>query len=207
MSEVVDGIAWTTAMRERVYPSRRIANPAMVVERLSRSRMTFPIDANAARALSRYPVFDRVNEVKSAVARNPAAWRRAVEVAIARASEPLGDELDVDVEAATVALQLIPLYAAMPHWLAAGGIQFALRTLIRCHGIVNGDRIPLGGGAWVIETRNYSVHQPSSHGDAWTLLRCMLADSIEPVYDECHGIADEARLAVRRGKPAEHVCC
>jgi hypothetical protein len=202
MIEIVDAIEWTPEMRARVYPSRRIANPALVTTQLSQSRMMFPIDDDEARALARYPVHPRVEDAMVDVARNPASWRPAVERAIARAGEPLAGPPEVDVEAATVALQFLPLYAAMPYWLSAGGIPFALRVLIRCHGIVNADRLP-GGAAFLLETRKHSVGQPSNHADAWLLLRGMLADAVEPVYDECHGIADEARLRVRRGKPAE----
>jgi hypothetical protein len=200
-------IAWTDELRARVYSSRTFPNPAYRDAQLESVSLAYPIDPEKARASAAYywkNEKQHLARAKAGLTTNPAAWRPAVEAALARCAKPDADHaLDVDVEAATVTLELCPLFAAMPYWLSAGGIPFALRALIRCHELVNyawrygyTDR-----GAWIIETRDCSIDWPDDNHDAWGLMRAMLADAIEPVYDEAHGIADEARLRHAGGKP------
>jgi hypothetical protein len=142
MSEkIVDGIAWTPELRARVYPARTIANPTYRDDFLRTVDLTYPIDADAAReGAARYWKSEKTDiaRAKEGLKKNPAHWRSAVEAVLARCKKPQVDQpLDVDVEAATVALEICPLFMALPYWIAAGGIPFAMRALIRCHEVVS----------------------------------------------------------------------
>jgi hypothetical protein len=198
-------IAWTDELRARVYPSRAFQNPTYRETILENVDLKWPIDPKAARKSAAYYWKDKgdLAHVKTGLAKNPPAWRPAVEQALARGKKPNAEHaLDVDVEAATVTLELCPLFAALPYWLTAGGIPFALRALIRCHEIAcSAAAHGYGEGLWILETRDYSYDRPEDSADAWELVRAMLADAIEPVYDEAHGIADEARLRTAGGTP------
>jgi hypothetical protein len=176
--EVVDGIAWTPALRELVIPSRRIANGA-----------ADPLDVDATRRLASYASASK----EASVERSAAAWRPAVAEAIARAGKPIPDgEPDLEVEVATTMLDLRPVYAAIPYWLTMGGVGFALRVLIRCHEV---ECRRDGKLRFLVESRDLSTSTADAHHNAWRLLRIALASSVEPLYDEAHGIADAARLA------------
>jgi hypothetical protein len=197
--ETVDGIAWTPESRARVYASRRIRNPAYRLSLLEGASVSYPFDAKACRdsALYYWSEKRKLERVEAGLANNPPGWRGAVETALARGKKPKQDiPLDIDVEAATVTLELCPLFAAMPYWLATGGIVFALRTMIRCHELASYAKQHgySEAGTWILETRRHSFDRPEDNADAWELLRAMLADAVEPIYDEAHGIADEARL-------------
>jgi hypothetical protein len=191
-------IAWTPADRALVYPSRRVENPGYLAGLLahisSKQTYTLPLDVDVWRGEVRYwwgAEKRTVERVVAGAANNPGPWRRIVDEVIARCTAaPPGDELDVDVEAAMVALEISPLYAAMPYWLAAGGVLFALRALARCHQLDSYARTHGYGaaGTWLVE-----VDYTSRDDSAWQWLRGMLATAIAPVYDECHGIADALR--------------
>lgn len=193
-------IAWTPELSALVYPSRK------------RPVASTPIDPKAARkaCVEYWKDKERIAKVKLALHKNPPSWSAVVELALARARKPNAEHpLDIELEAATVTLKLCPLRVALPYWIAAGGIPFALRTLIRCHDLLCSalefgySRNGVDLGLWIIETRKLSVDWPEGYSDAWELMRATLSDAIEPVYDEVHGIADEALLASSTGNPNE----
>ncbi|MBA2543813.1 MAG: hypothetical protein H0V17_29485, partial [Deltaproteobacteria bacterium] len=206
MTDLVDGIAWTPELRARVYASRKRPNPEARDALLDRVSLTYPIDAKAARKSAAYywAQKDHQKHVKLGSRRNPPAWQPIVQRALEHGKAPNKPRpLDVELEAATVTLEMCPLFAALPYWISAGGLPFALRAMIRCHEIACSAREHGYGdhGVWILDTRDHSIDRPEDNADAWELLRVLLAEAIEPVYDECHGIADEARLRHAGGKP------
>lgn len=205
-------IEWTPELSALVYPSRARPNPRYVAEAYEDFGVGKPIDLVAARkaCAAYWKDRERIAKVKRALHKNPPAWSPVVDQVLARARKPSGDHpLTVELEAATVTLKVCPLHTALPYWLAAGGIPFALRTLIRCHGLLCSalefgySRGGVDLGLWIVETRKLSVDWPDGYADAWELMRAVLSEAIEPVYDEAHGIADEARLATVVGNPNE----
>lgn len=196
--ELVDGIAWTDGDRALVYASRRRPNPAYLrstVQQLS-SVKTYAVpivEEEWAAEVHHYLQHGTtaVAAMRAKLAANPAHWRPAVEAAIDRAATLQGP-LEVDPEAVLVALEVCPLFAAMPYWIAREGIAFALRALVRCHQIVGDSKLHgYGSGNFVIE-RPWVMH--GSYATAWHLLRGSLADAIEPAYDEALLAADGLRL-------------
>jgi hypothetical protein len=198
--ELVDGIAWTAWLRGEVIPSRRFPNPAHRAKLLKNlGALDYPLDRDHCfRNFVAYGRQDACQRQRAraiaGLASNPPAWRAAVEQAIENAAHPEArGPFDVDAEAAAVTLELYPLWVALSYWLAEAGIVFALRALVRCH-----DVSPLVRESDPGHT-NYLVDRPDDRRglvthDRWELLRCMLADAIEPTYDEAHGIADRARI-------------
>ena len=205
-------IAWTPELGALVYSSRARRNPAFVAETLRSFDVTSPIDpVKARKAAAEYWKDKRaLARVKLAFDNNPPVWKPIVEKVIARGKKPNAEApLDLELEAATVTLQMCPLHAAVPYWIAAGGIPFALRALIRCHGLLCSAlefgyrRQGVDLGLWILETRKLSVDWPAGYADAWALLRALLSEAVEPIYDEAHGIADQALLATATGNPNE----
>jgi len=198
--EIVDGIAWTAWLRGEVIPSRRFPNPVHRAKLLKNSgALDYPLDRDHCfRIFVSYGRQESCQRQRaraiSGLATNPPAWRAAVERAIGNAAHPESrGPFDVDAEAAAVTLEIYPLWVAFSYWLAEAGIVFALRALVRCH-----DVSPLLRDSDPGDT-NYLFDRPDDKRglvthDRWELLRCMLADAIEPTYDEAHGIADLARI-------------
>ena len=137
MIEINDDIAWTPALRTRVYPSRRYPNAAYRDAQLQRVGLTHPLDPRACRdlAASYWDARTRAAALAATgLANNPPHWRATVAAALARTAQTdRQSRLDVDTEAAAVVLELCPLFAALPYWLASAGLPFALRALSRCH--------------------------------------------------------------------------
>jgi hypothetical protein len=201
-------VALTPEMRARVYPSRKFPNPTFRDAMLDGTGLTFPFEPEAARKYVAESWRDKDDQkrVKAGLAKNPPAWRPVVERVLARCKHPNAKQaLDVDVEAATVTLELCTLWEAVPFWIAEAGIPFALRAMIRCHELACSAREHgYGeGGLYILETRAFSFDWPEDNANAWELMRTLLADAIEPVYDEAHGIADAARLRTAKAKPDE----
>jgi hypothetical protein len=199
-----DLIAWTPELRARIYPSRKHPNPAHWKAWFE--DVGYPIDPTKARKAAAYYWAEKRSHtrVKAGMKNNPAAWRPVVEAALAHAKAPNKPRpLDVELEVATVTLELCPVFAAVPYWVSAGGLPFALRALIRCHEVTSSQLQHGYGdhGLWMVDTRDYSIDRPKDNCGAWESLRALLSEAIEPVYDECHGIADEARLRHAGGKP------
>jgi len=131
---------------------------------------------------------------------------------IARGNKPnaaqfVNAPLDVDMEAAAVTLEMCSVLDVVPYWIAAEGIPFALRTMIRVTELTSswaehgyGDH-----GLWIVESRAIGFDRPEGNEIGWYWLREALSDAIEPVYDEAHGIADAAMQATRGLTPNESV--
>lgn len=198
--ELVDGIAWTAWQRGEVLPSRRFPNPAHRAKLLkSCGALDYPLDRD--HCFRNFVAYGRQESCQrqraraiSGLASNPPAWRAAVEQAIENAAHPESrGPFDVDAEAAAVTLEIYPLWVALSYWLAEAGIVFALRALVRCHDISPLARDSDPGDTTYLFDRPDDRRGLVTH-DRWELLRCMLADAIEPTYDEAHGIADLARI-------------
>src|SRR5215207_4288036 len=130
-----DFVAWTPELRADVLPTRHFQNAACRLALLSQSGIrTYPFDDEARSQMrGRLTTSPSLRgRAIAGLANNPAHWRAAIDAAFANIERPSDRTLDIDAEVAAVALELYPLWIALPYWLAEGGIVFALRALIRC---------------------------------------------------------------------------
>lgn len=204
-------IVWTQEMRDQIYASRKHPNPRRLAELCESYSLSYPFTVEETRKVvagAWRDCKDDQRRAKQGLAKNSSVWKPIVEKALARCKAPNKDyPLELDVEVAMVTLEMCSLFESLAYWIARGGIPFALRALIRTTEITSSwaDHGYGDHGLWIVESRKVGWDRPEGNDGAWALMRAVLAEAIEPVYDEAHGIADAARLASAGLSPNESV--
>ncbi len=133
---------------------------------------------------------------RAGLAKVPAAERAMMEGALEiRDEKRMPNELDADVEVALVALEIQHVFSAMPFWIAKEGLEFAMRTLARCHAYhSSGHDHGYGNhGVWVVHAPDEAGSYPEYADSGWQLLRARLATAEDETYAAMRAIADEIR--------------
>jgi hypothetical protein len=190
-------IAWTPALREQVWSWRGHVNPAFQREELAKTK-----DLKACfkdrRSYMGYDSHLRPY-FKAGLGRVAKAEKPMMERALAIRDEkklPSGP-LDQDTEVALVALEIQPVFCAMPFWIAKEGLEFAFRTLVRCHGYwTSGDEHGYGThGVWVMHDNTREGTHPEYADSAWQLLRAALAVADDATYESLRRVAESLRAS------------
>ncbi|MEW2633542.1 SMI1/KNR4 family protein [Streptomyces sp. NPDC048389] len=204
-------VVWTEEQRGKVYSTRAHVNPDHLTEGLERGPCWLaaapPFDAELcfaeARDKSRHDS-DRGREYevgsvkKGARHAEPSMAELGLRAAALYRSGERPDGLDLDVEVAMAELQLQVTQAAVPFWLAAEGVVWTLRAMLRLHELahsrhkVHYDPRWEWSGTWLIETTAHASSQVAECASSWRLLRGVLAVADEAEYREARAVAAAA---------------
>ncbi len=200
---------FSEAQRAQLYSAQGNVNPAWF-EELTDSAA--PLDVAACLVDAR-PDFDgrrsiakAIDRVRTGMAHAPKESHPLIERAIA--ARELGgvptEPLDAEVEAAMVALEFQPVYAAVPYWIAKQGVGFALRAFVRTHGYEHSHykHNYTAKGDWI--TESWDACARVEHDESgWKLLRCCAAMLDAAEYQALVALVAELRphvpLGVRLG--------
>lgn len=196
-------IDWSPELEDLVFSTRASVNPAWLAKLYD--DVPYPFDVKVAYANARD--WDHTREIRMIELgrdRAPAKLRPVIERAIAarKAKAPPTGRLDVDVEAAKVALEIAHTFSIAAYWIAKEGVEFAIRTLVRAHGLVPShyEHTYSVGGAmrmWIEEGFGCADHLEASH--AWSTIRAVLALSDAKTYARARAVAAELRKTVPLG--------
>ncbi|MCT2544049.1 SMI1/KNR4 family protein [Streptomyces atratus] len=204
-------VVWTDEQRGKVYSTRARVNPDHLTEGLGRGPCWLaavpPFDAAGcfaeARDKSRHAMDQgweyAVHEVEEG-ARHAAPSMAALGLRAAALyrSDERPDVLDLDVEVAMVELQLQATWDAVPFWLAAEGVAWTLRAMLRLHELahnrheVHCDPGLEWSGTWLIETTAHASFQVAECESSWQLLRGVLAVADEADHHAARAVAAAA---------------
>ncbi|OJY15750.1 MAG: hypothetical protein BGO98_24065 [Myxococcales bacterium 68-20] len=199
-------IHWTAESQALVYPTRAEPNasylPSVLKAVSSRNPLTWPFDVaqawTGARAWDHRREIERAqNGLGSATTELRAVMERAI--AERQRTSPPDEALDVDVEAATVALDIAHTWSIVPYWIAKQGVPFALEALVRAHALEpSHNKHGYGSGKiWLEESWDHSARLDS--GTGWNILRGCLAVADAPLYDEARRVANRLRPSLPLG--------
>jgi hypothetical protein len=188
-------IAWTDELRAEVWSWRGHVNPEFEREELAQIK-----DLKACfKQRRQYMGYDGHLRpyFRAGLGRADAALKPMMERALATRDDtklPTGP-LDQDTEIAFVALEIQPIFSAMPFWIAKQGLEFAFRTLVRCHQYwTSGDEHGYGNhGVWVMHDDTRAGTHPEYAESAWQLLRAVLAQADDATYAKMRKLASELR--------------
>ncbi len=211
-------VVWTDAQLAKVYSTRAQVNPEHLTEGSNRGPCwlvgapPFHVDEWFAKARDK----SRHN--------SSSGWEEWVETILegaTHATPPMADlarraielyrggdrppALDLDVEVAMAELELQAEYDAFPFWVAAEGLPWALRALVRMHELANSEHDvhyhSLSEGLWLIETTAHAGDQVGECLSSWRLLRGLVAVADDETYQATRAVAaqvwDDASTAVR----------
>lgn len=204
-------VVWTEEQRGKVYSTRARVNPDHLTEGLGRGPCWLaavpPFDAAGcfaeARDKSRHAMDQgweyAVHEVEEG-ARHAAPSMAALGLRAAALyrSDERPDVLDLDVEVAMVEQQLQATWDAVPFWLAAEGVVWTLRAMLRLHELahnqheVHCDPGLEWSGTWLIETTAHASFQVAECESSWQLLRGVLAVAEEADHHAARAVAAAA---------------
>lgn len=188
---VVDGVAWTPALREQVWPSRPGPGPRLdPLEKLLDDRRDYlgqhghllpkHAEGRSHAAAHLVPLMDAV----SAMSERP---------------NPEGP-LDLDVEAAIVALERVPVFSSMKFWLVREGPAFALKALVRSHQLNSSARTVSNYGHPIFLREGWdAAHRDPEYADsAWETMRGVVNAADDAAYATLRALAD----TLRKGAPS-----
>ncbi|MFD4859061.1 SMI1/KNR4 family protein [Streptomyces atratus] len=209
-------VVWTEEQRGKVYPTRARVNPDHLTEGLDRGPCWLaavpPFDAAGcfaeARDKSRHDAFRgweyAVHQVeKGARHAAPSVAALGLRAAALYRSGERPDVLDLDVEVAIVELQMQATWDAVPFWLAAEGVVWTLRAMLRLHELahnqhkVHYDPRWQWSGTWLIESTAHASFQVAECDSSWRLLRGVLAVADEADHRAARAVAEAAFDAAR----------
>ncbi|MFI2433053.1 SMI1/KNR4 family protein [Streptomyces sp. NPDC018693] len=200
-------VVWTAEQRGKVYSTRARVNPDHLTEGLERGPCWLaaapPFDAARCFAVARdksrhdgeYAVGAAEKGARHAESSMAELGLRAV--ALHRSGER-PDRLDLDVEVAMAELQLQRTWNAVPFWLAAEGVVWTLRAMLRLHELahnqheVHYDPRWEWSGRWLIETTAHASSQVTECAPGWRLLRGVLAVADEADHRAARAVAAAA---------------
>ena len=112
-----------------------------------------------------------------------------------RDEKKMPKKLDEDTEVALVALDIQHVFNAMPFWIAKEGLEFAMRTLARCHEYHSSGHDHGYGthGVWVVHAPDEAGEYPEYADSGWMLLRARLATTDEATYASMRKVAEKIR--------------
>jgi hypothetical protein len=91
--------------------------------------------------------------------------------------------LDCDTEVGLVALEMVPIFAALPYWIAREGLGFALRALAATHVHWSSAKDQgYGGDIWIMNDETHAHRMPEYADSAWRLVRGVLAAADDATY-------------------------
>lgn len=108
------------------------------------------------------------------------------------------DVLDLDVEVSMAELQLQATWDAVPFWLAAEGVIWTLRAMLRLHELAHNqheihyDPRLERSGTWLIETTAHASFQVAECESSWRLLRGVLAVADGADHRAARAVAEAA---------------
>lgn len=204
-------VVWTEEQRGKVYSTRARVNPDHLTEGLGQGPCWLaavpPFDAEGcfaeARDKSRHDAFRgweyAVHQVeKGARHAAPSMAALGLRAAALYRSGERPDVLDLDVEVAIAELQMQATWDAVPFWLAAEGVVWTLRAMLRLHELahnehkVHYDPRWEWSGTWLIESTAHASFQVAECDSSWRLLRGVLAVADEADHRAAHAVAEAA---------------
>jgi hypothetical protein len=186
-------VAWTDELQAEVWSWRGHVNPAFEREYVELSK---DLGACFEKRIE-YMGYDSHLRpfFKAGLGRVDAALKPMMQAALDVRDDkklPKGP-LEAETEIALVALEIQPVFAAMPFWIAKEGLEFALRTLVKCHEFwTSGDEHGYGlHGVWIMHDRTREGSHPEYADSAWQLLRALLASADDASYAHMRTVASE----------------
>lgn len=184
----VEGIVWSKTELAQVIPSRALPDPDAIDE-VARSGWAEKCRDYRAEKDSHFQY--------------PAPLQDLATRVLARCNgedEPPGD---VDLEAATVGIGRCPVFAAVPWWVEARGLEFALEAFARSyefghHADANGYSSTVGD--WLVE-REVSSSRPEYADGAWRLLREQATRASDEKWSSARAVAQ--RLFEKSAAPVQ----
>ncbi|CAN5671414.1 hypothetical protein BH09MYX1_BH09MYX1_41200 [soil metagenome] len=198
-------IEWTDELRALVFSTRAAPNAAYLAKHLGHANATVTLtNVKLAHAKHRdwghWAHENQIARVRSGLPKTAPALRPVVERALEDREQrmPPSGSLDLDVEAALVALDLGDTWSGIPFWAAKEGIAFALRAFVRVHQLSPSNHRHGSGGAFWLEESWESVHRVDG-STAWHILRGLVTAAPEAEYAALRSLAEKLRAAVPLG--------
>ena len=196
-------IDWTPELEALAFSTRAAVNPAWLGKLYD--DVPYPFEVKVAYANARDWDHQReLRMIELGRERAPQKLRPVMDRVIEarKAKAPPSGRLDLDVEAALVALEVAHTFSIVAYWIAKEGVDFAIRALVRAHGLVPShyEHTYSVGGAmrmWIEEGFACADHLEASH--AWSTIRAVLALTDEKTYARARAVATELRKSVPLG--------
>ena len=130
-------IDWTPELEALAFSTRAAVNPAWLGKLYD--DVPYPFEVKVAYANARDWDHQReLRMIELGRERAPQKLRPVMDRVIEarKAKAPPSGRLDLDVEAALVALEVAHTFSIVAYWIAKEGVDFAIRALVRAHGLV-----------------------------------------------------------------------